>query len=321
MRHNIQFMIVIVLVFFVIASCIPVTINPSDPLENKGPYSIGKVSAPFATSTSSGGSLEAMFYYPVGTFENSSLPLVILSHGFGSRFQDYEIYANHLVSHGFIVYGINLLDTSSDPNIARHDHKAIQMTEAITYALDNSFIKALINPSKIAVMGHSMGGKISFMAAAQDSRINSVIGLDPSNAGGPPCGISPDNCANYPAAPNPSRGHIGVLNSMTASSLIFRSYWDASNPDSEFNASYFFYGDDGAGHNGVPAIAYYINMGSAPHASYLPGFNTPTPAIVKRSTLAWLQERFMGIDNSKYFSGSVMLSDISAGRVLGFSQR
>ena len=309
-----------VLSMLLLTACMPVTINPNDPLENSGPYAVATKYAPFPTATATG-SLEAMFYYPSVNSENNSRALVILSHGFGARFYDYEAYAYHLASHGYIVYGVNMLNTSSDPNIASHDDNALQLTEAVTYALGQSSLASRIDPQKIVLMGHSLGGKISFYTAAQDSRIASVIALDPSNAGGPPCGISPQYCANYPVAPNPYRGHEGVLNSVTASSLIFRSKADGTNPDNEFNAYYFFYGDDGNGNNAVPSIAYYIDMGGAPHVSYMPTLVSTTPAIVKRSAVAWLQERFDGKDNSRYFTGNIMSSAIANGMVAGFDSR
>ncbi len=311
----------VLLLSFWLAGCEKIVLDPNDPYENSGNFGTSTSATSFDTATSSE-NLSGLFYYPSKNRVAGAHPLVVLTHGFGATFYDYQEYARHLASHGYIVLGFNYVDTSSDATISRHDHKAIQLKEAITHALQAPAVAAWINPDEIAVMGHSMGGKISFLTAAQDSRIKTIIALDPSNAGGPPCNISPANCANYPAAPNPGRGHVGVLYQISsASSLIIRSNPDATNPAAEFNAYYFFYGDDAAGHNGAPAPAYYINMGSAAHASYLPAFSTPTPAIVKRSSVAWLKMQFDGVDTSTYFTGSKMQADITAKRVVGVVTR
>lgn len=300
--------------------CEQIVLDPDDPLEQAGPYTVKTSAAGFDSSTS-GQRLAGTFYYPAGDFEQQTLPLVVITHGFSLHYYDYAVYSRHLASHGFVVLGFDFVETSADSNIGNHDDKAVQLSEAIDYALTTAPLAASINPAHIAAMGHSLGGKIAFLAAADDSRIATVVALDPSNAGGPPCFISPDNCANYPAAPNPSRGQVGVLHKLQASSLIFRSRPDITNPAAEFNARYFYYGDDGAGNNGVPAPAFYINMGDAPHANYMPGFISYVATLARRNSLAWLQQVFYGSDNSRYFTGDKMQADIAAGRIVGYAQR
>jgi dienelactone hydrolase len=314
-------LLIMVLSTGLLSGCEQIVLDASDPLENSGAYNVAVGVADFDTSTSDT-NVPARMYYPTGTFANNSLGLVILLPGFSASYDDYEIYARHLASHGFIVLGMDYVETSADSAIGMHPDKATQVTEAINYALNSSGLKASINSNKIAAMGHSLGGKIAFYAAAIDSRIKVVIAMDPSNAGGPPCLISPANCANYPVAANPARGEIGIVKDIQAASLIFRSQPDGfTNPEAEFNAYYFYYGSDGNGTNGAPSIATYIDMGSAAHASYLPTLISFVPTIVKRDAVAWLQFIFNGTDNSTYFSGAKMQADISAGRVAGFASR
>lgn len=304
-----------------LSGCEQIVLDASDPLERSGPYTVNTTAGNFDTSTSST-NVSGLIYYPRGTFTNNSLGAVILLPGFAVHYYDYEIYARHLASHGFIVFGIDYIETSSDNTIAKHDDKAVQASEAIDYLLNDSTLSNRIDNDKIAAIGHSLGGKIAFYAAAQDSRIKAIIAMDPVNAGGPPCGISPDKCANYPVAANPGRGVIGIVKDIQAASLIFRSQPDAlTNPEAEFNASYFFYGSDGNGTNGAPSISTYINMGAASHASYVPKLISFVPTIVKRNAVAWLQTTFNGTDNSTYFSGLKMQADINAGRIAGYASR
>jgi pimeloyl-ACP methyl ester carboxylesterase len=301
-------------------ACEQISIDATDPFEKAGPYQSAVNNISIDTSTSNT-NITATFYSPKGTFSANSLPLVILLPGFSVHYYDYDAYAFHLASHGYIVLGMDYVETSADNTIANHDDKAQQVIEAIDYALTTSIKSGQIDSTKIAAMGHSLGGKIAFYAASQDARIKAIIALDPSNAGGPPCSISPTQCANYPVAANPSRNEIGVVKDIVAASLIFRSQPDATNPAAEFNASYFFYGSDGSGTNGAPSLAFYINMGSASHASYVPKLISVTPALVKRNSIAWLQQIFSGVDNSLYLGGAKMQADITAGRIVGFSSR
>ena len=303
-----------------VAACEPVVLDPNDPLENPGPYKTATRFTAFISNTGDD-NINGRFYYPQTNQASHSQALVVLMPGFSVSYRDYERYSLHLASHGIVVLAFDFLNTSSDSADGKHDDKAIQASEAIDHALTHNSIGSLINADKIAAMGHSLGGKIAFYAASQDERIKAVVALDPSNAGGPPCFISPNNCANYPVAPNPSRGHTGVLMHVQAASLIFRSRPDLTNPAEEFNASYFYFGDDGNGNNAVPEPAFYINMGDAAHASYVPTMPGFVPAISRRNALAWLQTVFNGTDNSSYFTGSKMQQDINAGRVVGYQSR
>lgn len=308
------------LVALLLAACEPIVLDPADPLENTGPYAVRSSNAAFASATTSQ-LLRGSWYYPAGSHAPASLPLVVITHGFSLSYDDYSLYSRHLASHGFVVLGFDFVDTGSNSNDGRHNDKARQLSEAIDHALADGPLAASINPAQIAAMGHSLGGKIAFLAAADDARIAAIVALDPSNAGGPPCFIAPDYCARYPAAPNPSRSQVGVLSRIQAASLIFRSRPDVTNPAEEFNARYFYYGDDGAGNNGVPAPAFYINLDDAAHASYAPLLPSVVPALVKRNSLAWLQQQFFTVDRSDYFTGSIMQRDINAGRVKGYASR
>ena len=52
------------------------------------------------------------------------------------------------------------------------------------WALTQSPVFAQIDARRIGAMGHSAGGKLSFYAAALDSRMDLVVAWDPQNGGG-----------------------------------------------------------------------------------------------------------------------------------------
>ncbi len=65
-----------------------------------------------------------------------------------------------------------------DYTSGNHQDKAAEVGELIDWALDNTDA----DPQRIATAGHSLGGKVSILAAIEDSRIRAVVGWDPVDA-------------------------------------------------------------------------------------------------------------------------------------------
>ena len=119
---------------------------------------------------------------------------------------------------------------------------------------------------KIAVAGHSKGGKVSFFTAVIDDRVDLAIGWDPSNSGGPPCFIGnvvPGlSCNALPAAPNCMIESPGNLHFMQAESLVLGEPRDnAVNPDKHHNSVHFY--------RGAPSPASLV-LFNAGHVAPLP---------------------------------------------------
>jgi len=246
--------------------------------------------------------------------------LVIFMPGFGATYQSYDLYAKHLSSHGSIVVAMNFrLPAGVD---GRHDYLARQTIYVVDYALGSGGpLEQHVDGSKIALAGHSLGGKIAFYSAALDPRISVVMALDPSNGGGPPCFISEEWCNAYPVAPNILTGEIGLLDEVNAASFIMRAAPDVFNPDPQSNAEHFFYGVDGQGTHAVTTPALYFDMGSAGHANWLFLGNLNVPRITKRTMVAWLKAHFYGESLEAYFTGEIAQNDIDQGNIVAVGTR
>jgi pimeloyl-ACP methyl ester carboxylesterase len=107
-------------------------------------------------------------------------PLVVLKHGFQLATADYAKLARRIASHGFVVIGVDTAGGlfGGPTNI---DERTATLA-AIDYA--SSTLGSTVDASKIAVMGHSRGGKVAVMAAAQDPRVGAALLLDPVNGCG-----------------------------------------------------------------------------------------------------------------------------------------
>jgi len=310
----------VVLLFF--PGCKPVPIDPTDPYENAGTYSVLRSPLLIANSEQPAQSIQGSLYRPdTPAVTSGKAHLVLLLPGFGASYQWYAAYADHLASHGYWVVGMDFVKPANAYD-AEHDYQARQVSMAIDYLAALPQYTNELDAGSVAIVGHSRGGKIAFYTASQDARVKAVIALDPVNGGGPPCFIAPDSCAKYPVAPNPARGQVGLLENVHAASVILRSQPDATfNPENEFNASWFCFGSDGAGLHAVPSPAVYFDMGAVGHADYLTLLQGDTVQIVKRTAVAWLEQQFDGVDNSAYFNGARIEADIAAGRILSVQQR
>jgi len=280
----------------------PVTIpNPEDPASPLR----GHIYAP----SEDGGSSMAPGPFPFAVF----MPGFSATHGL------YNVYSNHLASHGTLVIGFDFIIQAGFDGA--HDTLARQAMAVIDHALDSGGpLAGYVDGTRVATAGHSLGGKLAFYAAALDPRIRVVMAVDPSNSGGPPCFISEEWCNAYPVAPNIVTGAEGVLDDVNAASFIMRAAPDLFlNPDEQSNAQYFFTGLDGAGLHGVKTPALYFDMDGISHAAWLT--NPNIMRITKRTMAAWLKAHFDGDDMEAYITGDVVQEDVDAGTISALETR
>ncbi|MFA6045346.1 MAG: hypothetical protein WC718_10210 [Phycisphaerales bacterium] len=137
-------------------------------------------------------------------------PLVIMSHGLGSMPEEYDSLAEDLASRGMIVVGVNHTYASfvsmylpgrptynaPDLNQVRFDLQpqagsaiSDQWVQDLRFVLDqmlrfnsqrSNFWFHRIDSTRVAAMGHSMGGSASTGLAFTDSRVSCAINLDGS---------------------------------------------------------------------------------------------------------------------------------------------
>ncbi len=137
--------------------------------------------------------------------DQRSLPLVVLSPGFTNPRSTLTALAEDLASHGYVVAGIDHTyesDATAFPDgrittcLAREALRRGRAEKAVAgRAADISFVlgeltgahpawpgAGLIDPSRMAMAGHSLGGAAAIAAMVADSRIRAGIDMDGSTA-------------------------------------------------------------------------------------------------------------------------------------------
>ena len=101
----------------------------------------------------------------------------------------YASYAKHLASWGFAVVLTDYADNSFLPD---HAKMAADIKAVIDWAVANT------GTDKVAVAGHSLGGKLSTFAGSLDARVQAVIGWDPVDSNNP--SVVPEKMSSVHAA-------------------------------------------------------------------------------------------------------------------------
>jgi chlorophyllase len=107
-------------------------------------------------------------------------PIVIVAHGFQLPAAQYYGYAERLGSFGYVACTADY-PAGLSPN---HAESAKDLSGALDWAIAASAaagnpLSAKVDAALAGVMGHSLGGKLSVLAAKQDARFKAVLGLDP----------------------------------------------------------------------------------------------------------------------------------------------
>jgi dienelactone hydrolase len=187
------------------------TVTFNDPTRNGG----------FGSGGGPGRQIQTEVYYPTYTAgENTPVatfpdfPVIVFGHGFAMGWDAYENIWEHLVPQGYIMAFVrtegSLIPAPSHgdfgQDLALVSTKMLAL-DAAAGSLFNGKVK-----QKSVIMGHSMGGGATMLAAANNANIAGIVGL-------------------APAETNPSA--IGVCANISVPALIFSGSNDGVTPPAE----------------------------------------------------------------------------------------
>ncbi|MCP3100542.1 hypothetical protein LZ198_16860 [Myxococcus sp. K15C18031901] len=106
-------------------------------------------------------------------------PLVLTTGGQGALLTTNATLAEYLASHGYVVATVFTLGPSSDEPSLGLTPAEVAITVR-DYEFTWSVVRALpnVDPSRLAMVGHSMGGSAAVLFAMQNANVAAVVGLD-----------------------------------------------------------------------------------------------------------------------------------------------
>lgn len=114
-------------------------------------------------------------YYPTST-ASGTFGAVAIAPGYTARQSSIAWLGPRLASQGFVVFTIDTNSTYDQPS-----QRGDQLLAALRYLTTTSQVRDRIDPNRLGVMGHSMGGGGALEAAAENPALQAAIPLTAYN--------------------------------------------------------------------------------------------------------------------------------------------
>ena len=192
----------------------------------------------FGSGGGAGRQIQTEIYYPaISTGENTTIidetfPIVVFGHGFAMSWDAYANIWEHYVSRGYIV-AFPRTEGSLFPSPVHQDfgldlRLVSEKLLALNAESSSPFFGKMIEKS--AIIGHSMGGGASILAAANNTGIATVVGLAPAETD--PSAIAEAGNVSVPAlifsgssdgVTPPNDHHVPIYNALNSACKSFVS--------------------------------------------------------------------------------------------------
>jgi hypothetical protein len=209
-----------------------------------GQLAIGHTTLTFNDPSRSGGygsgggpgrQIQTEVYYPAtvtGTstpVANGEFPIIVFGHGFAMTWDAYSNMWEHYVPRGYIMAFVRT-ESSLFPSPSHGDF-GLDLILVAQKMLDlqttNTLFLNHIYP-KVGIMGHSMGGGASFLAASNNTNIHALIGLAPAETNPSAIAVAPNVqvpsivfSGSSDGVTPPSQHHIPMYDGITSTCKSF----------------------------------------------------------------------------------------------------
>lgn len=136
----------------------------------RGPFAVSEERVSSLTARGFGG---GTIYYPSGQ-SGTRFGAVAISPGYTASQSSIAWLGPRIASQGFVVFTIDTLGRYDQPA-----QRGDQLLAALDYLVGSSGVSSLVDPERLAVMGHSMGGGGAFEAAKDDPSLQAAIAMTP----------------------------------------------------------------------------------------------------------------------------------------------
>lgn len=126
--------------------------------------------------------------YPTSGPDAGPFPVVVVAHGFQLPASQYASYLDRLASFGYVALTADFPAGFTGTN---HVNNAKDLLAALDWAAAEPALTGVADATNAGLTGHSLGGKLSLLAATMDARVKAAITLDPVDGS---MGCSAQNC-------------------------------------------------------------------------------------------------------------------------------
>ncbi|MGW6534677.1 bis(hydroxyethyl) terephthalate hydrolase [Streptomyces sp. NPDC055051] len=134
----------------------------------RGSYAVAQTSVSSLAASGFGG---GTIYYPTSTADGT-FGAVAISPGFTATQSSVAWLGPRLASQGFVVFVIDTLTTLDQP-----DSRGRQLLAALDHLTQRSAVRGRVDATRLAVMGHSMGGGGTLEAAKSRPSLKAAVPL------------------------------------------------------------------------------------------------------------------------------------------------
>ena len=136
----------------------------------RGPFATSQTTVSRLSVTGFGG---GTIYFPTSTAEGT-FGAVAVAPGFTATQSSVAWIGPRVASQGFVVFVVDTVTTFDQP-----DARGTELLAALDYLTTRSSVRTRIDSTRLAVMGHSMGGGGTLEASADRSSLQAAVGLTP----------------------------------------------------------------------------------------------------------------------------------------------
>jgi len=204
------------------------------------PYTIGHTTITFNDPNRTGGfgsgggpgrQIQIEIYYPATMqgdntpIDSGQFPVIIFGHGFAMSWDAYQNIWEHFVPMGYVIAFPrtegSLIPAPSHADFGLDLKQVAEKMQLQSSDQSSPFYQALTD--RTAIIGHSMGGGASVLAAANDTNIATMVGLAPAETDPSAIAAAPDVTVpavifsgTSDAVTPPADNHIPIYNALSS---------------------------------------------------------------------------------------------------------
>ncbi len=142
-----------------------------------GPYTFAELTDKIDVAASGDKGLDVHCAYPTAGPTAGPYPVIVVGHGFSIPGTEYSSYLKRLATFGYVALTVEY--PGSIQAGVNNVKQAQDMIGGLDWAGKKAVLTGKADVNKAGMSGHSLGGKVAFLASTMDARVKAAITLDP----------------------------------------------------------------------------------------------------------------------------------------------